>query len=513
MVIKSSNPEIRPLGRQYPDEVVSGPTPWAVEANIRPLNGELFKYLPKEPKDQVDNHVSNSADHVPSTAGQTLVDLVALPDQSPGNQTTMREQNVSDPIAIIIMDEVTKKPTFWPESCIYKVPGRLCKGYEDFYTPRVVSIGPYHYCNGGSLEGMQAYKFRYLEAFFSRTNLNLDHCLGVVRELEGKARSYYVEPVKLNSDEFVLMLLVDGTFLLELMLRHCNAEFVDDCDRIYGKTREIQDVYRDLLLIENQIPFFVLEALYKELDRTHRRLHLHLPLVELTRGFFMKYLGKFDEFLHYPIDSEVQHFVDFIRWYYLPKCESKSDSKSDNGIIVDVPSVTAMDEAGVKFEEGTKLNALLDMEFTYGSLQIRHFVVDDWTETLFRNLIAFEQCHDHKVKYITQFMFLMGCMIRTPKDADLLVNREIISSRLGNSEDISTIFNNICKGVSLGSPFYYFTLCNNLKAYCRRPWHRWKATLKRDYFNTPWKLVSTIAAFVLLVLTVIQTVCSIISLS
>ncbi|KAM5559341.1 UPF0481 protein [Rosa sericea] len=503
MVRELPVPAIRPSGEIRPSE------------EIQPLGGQYeAREKKQEPrslyeglklwccssvstKDQVDNHVSNSADDVPSAAEPTA------PDRSPRNQTTMRKQNVSDPIAIIIMDKVTNKPTFWPDCCIYKVPGRLCKDYEDFYTPRVVSIGPYHYCNGGSSEGMQPYKFIYLEAFFSRNNLNLDHCLGVVRELEGKARSYYVEPVKLNSDEFALMLLVDGSFLLELMLRHYFVEIVDECDRIYGKPRVIQDVYRDLLLIENQIPFFILEALYKELDMKTWRAQP--SLVTLTNEFF-RYLVEVDKF---PGPEKVKHFVDFIRWYYLPKC----DNKSEKGIIFDVPSVTAMDEAGVKFEKVTKSITLLDMEFTNGSLRIPHFIVDDWSETLFRNLIAFEQCHDHKVKYISQFMCLMGCMIRTPKDADLLVDREIISTALGTSEDISTIFNKISKGVTLDSPFYYFTLLKNLNKYCRSPWHSWKATLKRDYFNTPWKLVSTIAAFVLLVLTVIQTVCSIISLS
>ncbi|XP_016651815.1 PREDICTED: UPF0481 protein At3g47200-like [Prunus mume] len=415
-----------------------------------------------------------------------------------------------DEVAILIEGKLRDTPSFWPDCCIYKVPQRLRRGNEEFYEPRVVSIGPYHF-HQGSFPEMQIFKLKYLEAFLSRNELSLDQCLGLVRTWEAKARRFYVDRIDLSSDEFAELMLVDAIFVLELMIRHQFFEYVDDCDRIYRKPRMIEDVFHDVLLIENQIPFFVLEGLYNLVDNGSKRTLKFF--VELTHEFF-KASVKIDKFgadrapVH-GVNHGVKHFVDFIRCYYLPT----EDEKHEYGhrVYEIPPSVTALEDAGVKFAT-TSTRSLLDIQFNRGCLKIPNFRVDDWTETVFKNLIAFEQCHDHQVKYISELMFLMGCMIKTSKDVDLLIEHEIISSMLGSNVDVSTLFNHIGQGVGFSQPKYYLSLCKELNAYCKAPWHRWKAILKRDYFNTPWKVVSTIAAIVLLVLTLVQTICSILSL-
>ncbi|ONH95916.1 hypothetical protein PRUPE_7G095900 [Prunus persica] len=416
-----------------------------------------------------------------------------------------------DEVAILIEGKVRDTPSFWPDCCIYKVPQRFRRGNEEFYEPRVVSIGPYHF-HQGSFPQMQIFKLKYLEAFLSRNELSLDQCLGRVRTWEAKARRFYVDLIDLSSDEFAELMLVDAIFVLELMIRHQFFEYVDNCDRIYRKPRMIEDVFHDVLLIENQIPFFVLEGLYDLVDNSSKGTLKFF--VELTHEFF-KASVKINEFgadrAPVPgVNHGVKHFVDFIRCYYLPT----EDEKHEYGhrFYEIPPSVTALEDAGVKFAT-TSTRSLLDIQFNRGCLKIPNFRVDDWTETVFRNLIALEQCHDdHQVKYISELMFLMGCMIKTSKDVDLLIEHEIISSMLGSNVDVSTLFNHIGQGVGLGQPYYYFSLCKKLNAYCKTPWHRWKPILQCDYFNTPWKVVSTIAAIVLLVLTLVQTICSILSL-
>ncbi|XP_021800036.1 UPF0481 protein At3g47200-like [Prunus avium] len=309
---------------------------------------------------------------------------------------------------------------------------------------------------------------------------------------------------------------MDATFVLELMLRHHFSGYIDNCDQIFHKPRMIEDVYHDILLIENQLPFFVLEGLYlyKQLGMSSLSLgDHHLSFTELTHDFF-KHFMKIDKFPAHVVSAnhdQVNHFVDFIRRYYLAPPPPKEDEQKHNAKDHEIPpSVTALDEAGVKFETTKGSASLLNIKFNNGRLKIPNFVVDDWTETLFRNLIAFEQCHDTE-KYISQFMFLMMCMIRTSKDADLLMKYGVISSMLGSSEDLSILFNHISRDVGFEKPFYYFQICANLNAYCKTPRHLWKATLKRDYFNTPLKIASTIAAIILIVLTVTQTICSILS--
>ncbi|XP_016652075.1 PREDICTED: UPF0481 protein At3g47200-like [Prunus mume] len=318
-----------------------------------------------------------------------------------------------DQVAILIEGKVREMPSFWSDCCIYKVPERFREGNEEFYKPSVFSIGPYHF-HQGSFPQMQIFKLKYLEAFLSPNHLSLDQCLGLVRTWEGTARRYYADPIDLSSDEFAELMLVDAIFVLELLLR-CM----------------IFDVVHDVMLIENQIPFFVLEGLYDLVDSNSTG---NLKLVELTHEF-LKCNAKIDAFGadHAPVpgvDHGLYHFVDFIRYYYVPPPPREDSS---------------------------------------------------WGVT-------------------------------TSKDVDLLTEHEIISSLLEINDELSALIKRIGQGVYIdGRTDYYLSLSENLSAYCKVPWHKWKANLKRDYFNTPWKLASTIAAIILLVLTLIQTICSILS--
>ncbi|KAK6927515.1 Protein of unknown function DUF247, plant [Dillenia turbinata] len=77
------------------------------------------------------------------------------------------------------------------------------------------------------------------------------------------------------------------------------------------------------------------------------------------------------------------------------------------------------------------------------------------------------------------------------------------------------ILKTLCKETVLGNSGFYFTqLCADLNAYCRTPWHKWKAALKHDYFKTPWtwSTATTLATWGLLFLTLIQTIASVLQL-
>lgn len=138
------------------------------------------------------------------------------------------------------------------------------------------------------------------------------------------------------------------------------------------------------------------------------------------------------------------------------------------------PSVTTLYEAGVQFETTTTNSgtSLLDIEFNNERLLIPQFTADGWTETLFRNLIAFEKCHDTQDQYISQYMFLMSCMIKSSKDMDLLIDHQIVVSgysSMSRNMLSSSLFNHIGKGIGLmcTQHYYYSSLCEKLSAYCK----------------------------------------------
>ncbi|KAH0971760.1 hypothetical protein GBA52_023916 [Prunus armeniaca] len=528
-----STPDIRPKGRRKASS--SSPTKTSSTTDVRSASTNAGPAV-EELRDKAPIAITTRGALGPRESTKATGPAAAA--------AAVENPNPRDEVAILIEGKIQGTQPFSPDCAIYQVPERFRNGNEQHYKPRVVPIGPYH-SHHGSFPQMQSYKLKYVEAFTSRyeqvrrNELRfIDQCLGFVRSCEIKARRYYVEPIDLSSDDFAELMLVDAIFVLELMLRHQFAQYIDDGDRIYHKPRMITDVFLDVvLLIENQIPFFLLEGLYDLVDSSYKG-NLSF-FVDLTHEFLKGYV-KIDEFGadHAPVpqvNHGVKHFIDFIRYYYLPMSPVEGENPNSHPRIDEIspsvtmlresenpnshprvegipPSVTVLDDAGVQFVT-RRTTFSLDIQFENGSLIIPSFRVDNWTETLFRNLIAFEQCHDHQVKYISHFMFLMGAMIKTSKDVDLLIEHGIIYSMLGRNDDLSALFNCIGQGVMVDlRTYYYFNLSQNLKAYCKDPWHRWKAILSRDYFNTPWKLASTIAAIILLVLTLIQTICSMLSL-
>ncbi|XP_031284996.1 putative UPF0481 protein At3g02645 [Pistacia vera] len=173
------------------------------------------------------------------------------------------------------------------------------------------------------------------------------------------------------------------------------------------------------------------------------------------------------------------------------------------------PTITELHQAGVKFKLGSS-NHLFDIRFKNGTLEIPKLTLVDETQALIANLQDFEALNCEPT-YVNDYVVIMNYLVNSPKDVEVLVHNEIIENWLSDNEDVSTLFQNLQWETNVdGDDFTYAGLIDDLKAYCKSPWHKWKATLKQNYFNNPWASISVIAAVVLLILTVIQTMFSII---
>ena len=53
--------------------------------------------------------------------------------------------------------------------------------------------------------------------------------------------------------------------------------------------------------------------------------------------------------------------------------------------------------------------------------------------------------------------------------------------------------------------FHYEELGLQVSRFCQRSWPKWRAVLVRNYFGTPWVVLSTLGAVIILILTFIQT--------
>jgi hypothetical protein len=78
-----------------------------------------------------------------------------------------------------------------------------------------------------------------------------------------------------------------------------------------------------------------------------------------------------------------------------------------------------------------------------------------------------------------------------------------------NPDEATQFFNKLYQDAYL-KKYYYLKLCQEMNRYCQRRWPGWGALLMSKYLGTPWAIVSIFAAATLLILTIVQTVFTII---
>lgn len=407
-----------------------------------------------------------------------------------------------DELATTIKKKCESLPPLSSKCCIYRIPRNLRKISEKSYNPNLISIGPFNRGNP-MFEAMEEQKLRYLERFIQRNkNKTLEDYLSALMKWEKEARDCYVEIINLSSSDFIEMLLLDGCFIIEFFLTW-HGTTTDPTDRVFHRPALSHAVLRDLKLLENQIPFIILEILYALAFEDNEKVPTFMNLTcECMFG-----LGKIPKQFK---KTKVVHLVDFLRTYYLPPerkeiCAEELDWEFPDGI-------SELYEAGVKLMV-EKSDKFLEIKFENGVLHVPELMVENYTESQLRNLVAFEQCHYPRESFVVDYVLFLDSLIYDRKDVDVLVNHGIILNSPGSSEDVYKLFSNISKGTTYSrGTFYYADVCKQLNDHCGTPWNRWKAILRQDYFNNPWSMISTVAAVFLLILTVIQTYCDIIQL-
>ncbi|KAM7490217.1 hypothetical protein LguiA_033138 [Lonicera macranthoides] len=411
-----------------------------------------------------------------------------------------------------IREQLDELQPILPDCCIYRVPPKLRSVNEKAYTPQIASIGPLH-LGKLELQAMEDQKMRYLKAFLDRTNMSLKNCIKVMKEWEERARNCYAERIKLTSDEFVKVILVDSCFIIEAILRYTASDMKEQTDFL-TKPHMIYHVRTDLILLENQLPFFVLNGLFSIAFNDQSRTTFPELCINYFRGLMItRDFEKTVNNLMIQLKSgyEVKHLLDLLRISHISS--SLMLRPEGRGKLIKIRNAAALQEAGMTFKRGS-INCLLDLRFIVGVLEIPQITIDDFSEFVLRNLVAFEFCHYPFDSYITDYIIFMDSLIDTDKDVDILVENDVIMNWLGDSSAVAALVNSLAiETIVWGMTGANFNIIyESLNAYCNVRWHKWKATLKCDYFSTPWRIVSTIAAVVLLLLTFVQTITSIISL-
>ncbi|CAA6654007.1 unnamed protein product [Spirodela intermedia] len=416
---------------------------------------------------------------------------------------------------------------------------------EEAYEPKLVSIGPLHRKKDRLLP-MEQVKLEYLSGLLDRHNENrLENYIAVIRSCLLDARAQYPEKIELSDDEFVEMLVVDGCFIIEYLAK-----------RIFATTKEtallasvrwgFAHLRRDLLLLENQIPFFVLTGLFRETKipfTGNRKEPLNLielvlrflriekpPKVNLEPGKVLHLLHIYHlcldpecveephqrscgELAMYPLkkskDLISMFFFAFLYLIFIRHWPPFFGPTKKLKAPREIPCATELRAAGIKFNKKVaprgQTACYLKVSFRDGILEIPFLSVDGTTGARLRNLMALEQCCGKVGNHFTSYCVFMDNIINTAGDVAILRSRGILESKLGSDAEVANLFNNLCRGTHLKYDKHYNKeIFEKVVTFSEFAHHKWRASLVHNYFSNPWAMFSVLAGFLLIALAGIQ---------
>lgn len=135
-----------------------------------------------------------------------------------------------------------------------------------------------------------------------------------------EARNCYAEPINMNDEEFVEMMLVDGCFIVEFMILDydgCNplpfTKFQNNVTMSFFYTR-LPDIECDLLKLKNQVPFFVLERLFNLIPKHDAPI----SFINLAYNFFRPQSFDYYELSDVIISStKSKHLIDHFSYHFV----------------------------------------------------------------------------------------------------------------------------------------------------------------------------------------------------
>ncbi|XP_021757948.1 UPF0481 protein At3g47200-like [Chenopodium quinoa] len=447
---------------------------------------------------------------------------------------------VYDEIAISMEEKVNSLSNgYSSKCCINKIPAFIRKGSEECYQPSVVSIGPIYY-DHPSLKTIQDLKWIYLKNFLqhpSNDNPSLKDYTKFVRDHEsaiyecfdlhnvgGKHdnnvevtvhdpyRKCYEQHIveQIRPDKFIEMMVLDAAFIVYLFISNSD---LDSSTISIPKSQQglVPYLVKDLFLLENQLPFFVIQGFFdiafgNPNDPPSKFIHIILNnLISITSFPGYKVMKRVVDNKEIIDASTTMHLLDLLR-----KCcclhsnlspinrESRKDKCYPR-------TAKKLSDNGVKFEV-RESECPLHITFKKGKLMIPEFVLDTDTEPYLRNLLYFEKCHYSEEDYINDNLLFLDKLIDTIEDVEVLQEAGILLNHLGSDEDAIKFFNNVPRNTTVGSHFHYSQVSKDANEYASDCWNQSKAILRNKYFHHPWAIISVIAAIILFILSLLQTI-------
>ena len=394
---------------------------------------------------------------------------------------------------------------------------------KHYYDPMVASFGPYHH-GKPELQEAETLKTEIMLQFIAESHKPIMEFYSKVREMNRDIRACYVDG---STDEycdnkFALMMLRDGCLILHIIDISVNLRG----DEIFVLAQRegilrLHYLVRDMILLENQIPFRILDVLISLRYEEKVGLRMIKKFIYLLSWGISpkKVTGDEDKKpLH------VNHLLDFIQKEF-----SKEGGQSQKPQVTEDPfdkdyipsfgSVCELKAKGIHFKSNNssslclskkikKSLSLRDVEFKsgffYGELKLPPLILHSNTIILYTNLVAFELGPPTiEDLVITSYMHFLNTLIDNPNDVKELRSKRILFNNLGSDEEVVQMFREFA--TYWPNLLLYQSVTGDIEKHINSKIRTWIADIISKYFSNPWSAIGLIAAIIVIGLSALQT--------
>ncbi|KAI8570563.1 hypothetical protein RHMOL_Rhmol01G0044400 [Rhododendron molle] len=475
--------------------------------------------------------------------------------------------------------------------CIFNIPATLASFKPKAYMPQLMGLGPYHH-GDPDLYDMERYKLaaatRLQKQFKTR---EFEQLVDKLMEFEDKVRASYHKYLDIEGNTLMWIMAIDGLFLLEFLQIFTNkddseaAHLVDSA----GKKLYHDSILSDVMLLENQIPFFLFSKIIS-IQILQDYLHDNCLPSNLTTFCHSISPVKLKKLKEFPLTGVLDryHLLDLLYHMIVPELadqltqedsatqksdtESKSSRRADSAnsyqifttlweilsslkifnkkadyvkkIITWVPALSFLAAKAkeskksknsqpkpvqvekIMIPSASKLSKIAGVEFcpsspTTGDNSTIKFddkekkfylpiiTLNVHSEAIIRNLIAYEASTVSNSLVFARYTELLDGIIVTAEDAKLLREKKIIANKLKSDDAVLQLFDGIGKSVRLtNAPYFDKTIKDVNKFFYNSRRVRIYSGMRKYVFGS-WKILTFCAGILLLLLTGLQSFCSV----
>ncbi|OIW14081.1 hypothetical protein TanjilG_11426 [Lupinus angustifolius] len=426
---------------------------------------------------------------------------------------------------------------------IQRVPNVLRQNAEfaKFCIPKMISLGPIHHSDK-NLEQGEHYKLlwtsMYVEQYSKQANQVTDQVthflLKTVQDNIAELKKLFTKDAigtKTTDKDLCLMLFVDGCSLLHFM------ENVDKQrpQALQLKLDQMMYIWRDIILLENQLPRKLLELLCKkEADLEHLMINFHsmgdikrlsglkVPHESKHRticipGIAISFMNKRETRSEQPTSNSEEvkvqlaskrkpiHLLDYARTFVTSTSKDHVDrngkdvKNKQEGVEftkmanpdksygwLTYKNIRDLKAAGIhvkasKTDRWIWSSVSFASKLFYGELRLPMFMFDNVSPYFFRNLIAYEMCPDFRNSMeCCSFFCFMDSLIDGGEDVKELRLAGVIQNLLGSDEELAKLF--IDLGSHLPTKLFNNTWCTDAMAYSKN-YTEVKNQIEKHYTN------------------------------